>query len=540
MEALSRLFAAQGEPAEALAAARRWLALDELNETAQREMMRLLSENGQRNAALQQYEACRRILQEQLGAAPEPATVQLFEHISAQPTSTLAKQPVETRESAPGKAQAAPGKAQAAPVLLPAQATPFLGRKMELERIQELLARDECRLVTLLGPGGCGKTRLAIQAAGQSTGYPQGIYFCGLESASSEEEAVHIIAGAVRLKFRIDFRSTLKVEEAREQLLEYLAEKKILLVLDNLEQMAGRARLFSEILANAPAVKLIATSRLRLNLPEEWILEIGGLPTPEDTGNKSVWGPLHPARSDAVKLFLHGAEQACGFHPREEDWAAIARIVRLVDGLPLGIEMAAAWVKMLSCQEIAAEMERSLDFLETTRQGMPERQRSLRAVFEHSWKLLAEREGPVFQRLSIFQGGFTREAAFEVAGASLATLSAFMDQSLLHRTAAGRFDLHQIIRQYAAEKLSADPLAQADTEERCARHYAGWLLRKAGGLRSSDQVAALSTLRWEKQNLRQAWSWLIEHREYSLTRAYPARHDSIFRDGWGQQHSRHR
>ena len=161
-------------------------------------------------------------------------------------------------------------------------------------------------------------------------------------------------------------------------------------------------------------------------------------------------------------------------------------------------------------------MERSLDFLETTRQGMPERQRSLRAVFEHSWKLLAEREGLVFQRLSIFQGGFTREAAFEVAGASLATLSGFMDQSLLLRAAAGRFDLHQIIRQYAAEKLSADPLAQADTEERCARHYAGWLLRKAGGLRSSDQVAALSTLRWERQNLRQAWRWLIEHREYSL------------------------
>jgi tetratricopeptide (TPR) repeat protein len=180
------------------------------------------------------------------------------------------------------------------------------------------------------------------------------------------------------------------------------------------------------------------------------------------------------------------------------------------------VELAAAWVKMLSCQEILDEITRSLDFLESAYPGAPERQRSLRAVFEHSWSLLSENERNAFRRLSIFRGGFSREAAYQVAGASLALLGAFVDKSILRRVSSGRFDLHELVKQYAAEKLSADPPAQAETEARHAQYYAGWLLQKSESLRGRDQLATLALLRGEMHNLSQAWRWLTGHHQYGL------------------------
>ena len=515
LEALSNLYARQEKYEPAVACALRWLSLDELNENAHRMLMRLYDDSGQRSAAYHQYEACQRRLQEELGVSPEPETIQLFQDISARRAAPTGAG--KAARAAPRSRGGAPARPPV-PVFLPAQATPFLGREPELARIRELLGSPDCRLITLVGPGGSGKTRLAVQCAGQNIGYPHGlnfphgIYFVGLAGATNPREAVQGIAGALKLELRGDLQQGISTGAAREQLFSYLAEKSALLVLDNLEQLAEYT-LFSDLLSGAPGVKLVATSRIRLNLPEEWVLEVGGLPFPTPTQPGEDAETLQ--RYASVQLFLRSAAKAASFSPQAGDWPAIARICQMVEGLPLGVEFAAAWVKMLSCHEIVAEITRSLDFLETSHPGTPQRQRSLRAVFEHSWSLLKEDERAVFQRLSVFKGGFTREAAFQVAGAMLSVLSAFVDQSMLRRVSSGRFDLHELVKQYAAEKLAGDPRAQAETQARHAQYYMGLLLEKGAALRGRDQLSALALLRGETQNLRSAWRWLVAQRQYA-------------------------
>ncbi len=525
LEALARLYQAQGAYEQSIASARRWLALDALNENAHRALMRLYDATGQRSAALRQYETCQRRLQEELGVAPEPATIQLFQQISARRAAPAgaagrASAPLDAAGDRERKVPPArPALRPPVPVFLPTQTTPFLGREAELARIRVLLASPECRMVSLVGPGGSGKTRLAIQAAGQSIGYPHqlsfphGIYFTGLASAAIPADAIQGIARALKLEFRSEARQGISPEAAREQLLRFLAEKKILLVLDNLEQLDSYTFL-SDLLAEAQGLKLIVTSRVRLNLPEEWVLEVGGLPFPAQDGLPQEIDLENLQRYAAVQLFVKCAGRTGSFTPSKDDWPAIARICQMVDGLPLGVELAAAWVKMLSCPEIAEEITRSLDFLESTHPGVPERQRSLRGVFEHSWRLLSENERAVFRRLAIFRGGFTREAAFQVAGASLGLLGAFVDKSMLRRVSSGRFDLHELVKQFAAEKLATDPAAQSETEARHAQYYADWLRQKSEPLRGRDQLAALAALRGDMHNLRAAWCWLAEHRLY--------------------------
>jgi DNA-binding SARP family transcriptional activator/predicted ATPase len=522
LEGLSRLYSLQERYEPAIAAARRWLVLDELNENAHRALMRLYDASGQRSAAIRQYETCQRRLQQELGVAPEPATTQLFQQVSARRNTSPGAQPSGAPKRASDPTQRTAARAPArppVPVFLPSQATPFLGRENELARIREMLANPECRLVTLVGQGGSGKTRLAIQAAGQSIGYPHGlsyphgIYFVGLASAVEPDEMVLAIARAIKLELRSNLQQGISSEEAREQMLNFLAEKKILLVLDNLEQINDTG-LLSDLLACAPDLKLVATSRIRLNLPEEWVLEVGGLPFPEQNLLAAEIDGEAFQQYAAVQLFIKCAGRAGRFTPQAADLPVIARICQAIEGLPLGVELAAAWVKMLSCQEILAEINRSLDFLETAFPGAPERQRSLRAVFEHSWDLLSENERSVFRQLSIFRGGFTREAAYQVAGASLVLLGAFVDQSMLRRVSSGRFDLHELVKQYAAEKLAADPPAQAETEARHAQYYADWLRQKSELLRGCDQLATLALLRGEMHNLNRAWRWLAAHHQY--------------------------
>ena len=265
--------------------------------------------------------------------------------------------------------------------------------------------------------------------------------------------------------------------------------------------------LVAGLLVAAPGVKLIVTSRERLSLPGEWVLEIAGLSFPDNVDQETV------PRYAAVQLFVQGAERAGSFTAAPSDWPAIARICQLVGGMPLGVEMAAAWTKMLSCQEIAADLERDLLALIATWRTVPDRHRTLRTLCDHSWHLLSDEERDVFGRLSVFRGGLSRQAAEEVAGASLALLGALIDKSLLRRAPGGRFELHPVLRQYAAEKLAADPAAHAGVRSRHARYYSAWLCRMNEQLKGSEQLAALAALQVETQNLHDAWRWLIEQRD---------------------------
>jgi predicted ATPase/class 3 adenylate cyclase len=395
---------------------------------------------------------------------------------------------------------------------LPAPATTFVGREAELAQIAALLPNPQCRLISLVGPGGIGKTHLAIQAAALSSkprgqqAFPDRVYFVDLAAITSPEGVVTALADALRMSFYVRPGSSLSRQAAQAQLVSYLADREALLVLDNCEQLvAGEfTDLVAELMAAAPRLKLITTSRERLSLPGEWTLEVAGLSFPGSDGAEGI--------SDyaAVQLFVERARRAGPFVPEAADWPAIGRICQLLGGMPLGIEMAAAWTKVLSCQEIANELERDLLALTASWRSAPERHRTLRAVFDHSWRLLSDEERDAVCQLAVFRSGFQREAAAEVAGVSLALLGALIDKSFLRRT-LGRFEVQPVVRQCAIEKLAADSdVAYAEARSRHARYYSGWLREMNDKLKGRDQLVALVSLRMETQNLHGAWRWLIE------------------------------
>ncbi len=376
---------------------------------------------------------------------------------------------------------------------LPAHSTSFVGRESELAEISDLLGTPECRLLTVTGPGGVGKTRLAIEAA-KSTSFSNGAYFVPLQPLTSNEFMVAAIADSLNLTFFSE-------QDRKTQLLSALYEKHILLVLDNFEHLIEGATLLTEILEAAPKVKLLVTSRERLHLREEWVLSVGGLTFPK---NECV---TEPDGYSALQLFTQHARRA-GYKPVHTDVASIARICQLVEGIPLAIELAAAWVRVMPCSEIAYEIERSLDILTTSTSNMPEKHRSMRATFEYSWKLLSDEERKVFRKLSVFRGGITREAAEQVTGASLFILSALVDRSLLRVDAAGRYSLQELLRQFADYQLENSGEAEAVHDAHCA-YYAAFLHRLENDLKGPQQIHALDEIEAQLDNIRVSWRWAV-------------------------------
>lgn len=479
--------------------ARRRLALDRLHEPAQRQLMRLYAQTGQWAAALRQYEECARVLEEELGVLPSEETTALYQDIKAK------RLPPKTDRRESGMQE---GLASAAPLLapphnLPPQPTPFIGREEEMARINRCLTDTDCRLLTLIGPGGIGKTRLALEAATRSVSdgtFPGGVYFVPLAALSSADFLVSTIAEQLDFFFQGGI-------DPKVQLFNYLGERKqaMLLVLDNFEQLADGADLLADILQHAPMVKLLVTSRERLNLRDEWMLDIQGLPFPLSAESGETLESYA-----AVQLFLQTAARLkATIALSEEDKPLVAHICRLVEGMPLALELAAAWTRVLSCREIMHEIQKSLDFLTASSRDMPARHRSLVVVFDYSWRLLSPQEQDVFRRLAVFRGGFSREAAEQVAGASLPLLAALMDKSMLRRKEPGRYELHELLRQYATRKLDE----AEETDQGRSRHLSYYLkLAKEAepGLRSAEQTTWLNRLHTEIGNLRAALAWSLE------------------------------
>lgn len=243
---------------------------------------------------------------------------------------------------------------------------------------------------------------------------------------------------------------TLQGHEAPHvQLARFLKGRTLLLVLDNFEHLLADLSLIRELLAHSPGVKLLVTSREPLNLQAEHLFDLQGLPVPAQAGGVEA--------SDAVKLFVQSARQRQPeFALDDANSPVVSRICTLVGGLPLALELAAGWLRVLSPEDIAREIETGIDVLKTNTRDLPERHRSIRAVFDHSWALLTEAEQTVLRKLSVFRGGFNREAALEVAGASLHVLASLVDRSLLRTGPDGRYRRHPLVIQYAQERLAED------------------------------------------------------------------------------------
>jgi predicted ATPase len=377
---------------------------------------------------------------------------------------------------------------------LPAQPIPFVGRQAELAELNRLLVNPSVRLITVAGAGGMGKTRLALEAAALHLDhFADGVYLVSLAPVPSPDGMVAAIGEAAGLAF--------SQADPYHQILDYLRAKSLLLILDNFEHVMDGAPVVADLLAEAPGLKIVVASRAKLDLQGEHLFHLAGMDLPASAASTAA-----NLDNAAIHLFLQGARRVRpGYEPNAADLEQIVRICRLVEGMPLGILLAAAWLEMLSPAEIAAEIARSYDFLETGLRDLPERQRSMRAVFEYSWNLLTDREREIFQGLSAFCCSFARDAAQQVTGATLRELMALTTKSLLYRTPDGRYEGHGMVQQYAAAKLDASPDGGRAVRDRYAAYYLDLLSGWEADLHGPRQQEALAAIDAEADNIRTAW-----------------------------------
>jgi predicted ATPase/DNA-binding SARP family transcriptional activator len=473
------------DPARALALGRELLALDPFDEVAHRAVMTQLASSGRRAAALAQFETCRSVLAEELGVDPSPATVALRDQLLRDDAASSSTPPArgDTAVVAPPASRVAREPARSA------GAAPLVGREAELARLRELLLDDACRLVTLLGPGGVGKTRLATAvAASLEGGFPDGAAVAPL--ASVPDDAGHdAIAGIVARALQVPPWHA----DAPEPLRDLLAARRQLLVLDDVEHL-DVSGLVDTLLRVAPGVTLLATSRRRLGLPEEWLVDVEGLPSPP-----SVVADLE--RWPAPALFAARVRRARPAFRADDAAEAVLRICRLVEGLPLALELAADAVRSLGVDGVASAITADLDVLATEHPLVEPRQRRMRSVLDASWQLLDDRQRDQLVACSVFRGGFDAAAASAVAGASPTDLAALVDRSVVQALDGGRFDLHQLVRQYAAGGMAHGPDGPA------ARHAAHLASRAAALGPDTDELEP------DLANLRAATAWLARHGE---------------------------
>jgi DNA-binding SARP family transcriptional activator len=456
--------------------------LDPWREVGYQSLMRLLALKGECGAALKQYARCKAILERELGVRPSSETERIYQQIK---TNSFDIAPASLPR-----------------IQLPPQVTSFIGRDEELRSLSASLGDAHNRLLTLVGPGGVGKTRLALQAASEAAhDYLHGVCFVPLVSVASAEELPMAVADA--LGFAFQGRAA-----PLDQLINYLRGKEILLVLDNVEHLLDDLEWVLQIIQLAPGVSLLITSREPLHLQAELLFDLAGLRHSK---------PDSPQMSEALHLFRDRAQRLKpDFSLDDENLSHAAKICQMLAGLPLAIELAAALVRQWTCPEIAIEIQRSLDSLASSMRDMPERHRSLRATFERSWDLLETHEKDILLKLAIFRGGFDVNAAQEIVGAQPTDLTTLMDKSLLRRNADGRFDLHPLIGQYLQEKLGQDLHQRQSTLEELSHYFARFLQGAESKLKSSQQPEFLERINKDFENIKSAWVFATENKYLDL------------------------
>lgn len=489
LQKLARHHAGRRQFAEAIDHGQHLLALEPLREDVHRLLMTLFAQSGQRARALTQYETCTQILAEELGVEPGEKTTMLFSQI--QDGTFVSALPVVSEASVPAHN-------------LPAPTTSFVGRDQELLHVNDWLADANGRLLTITGPGGVGKTRLALQVAWDvawdaAHGFSDGVWVVPLASLADVGGLATAVAAALGITF-------FGKADPVIQVIRYLRRKKLLLVLDNAEPLLSQAfaDFLLEILTQAPAVKLIVTSRQRLQMQAERLLDLPGLAYPVD--DTTISGSSYPAG----RLFVQRAENhGVRLAASPETDTVVYQLCRLVDGLPLALEMAATWTSAVSLADIVTEIERGLDLLKTNMRDVPSRHRSIRAVFDTSWQMLAEEERRLMRRLAYFRGGFSVEAANNVVGASLSQLQDLVSKSFIRPQGQDRYDMHELIRQYAAGKLAQHPDEAAALARRHGQYFTHFLSTREATIQGTDYLQAKTEIKADIDNVRKAWEWAV-------------------------------
>ena len=491
-----------GQPAHMERLARRQTAIAPEREEGHIQLMQAYLTQGEYTAALQQYTLCQKILHDE-GQTPSPALQQLHQQANA------------WRMGQPPPLAPIPHN-------LPPEETPFYGRQAELDDLLLWLAAPSQRLLTLKGLGGMGKTRLALEAARHLTQpwpalpprFPGGVWFVSLAEVQTDEPDA--LAQAI---LQVCGWGTQRGETAVQAAIRHLRASTQLLLLDNLEHLPCSAQFCLDLLTADPSLTILATSRHRLGLQRETVRLVQGLPLPQHEGDTAA---------PSVALLSERIGRVDGrFRPTPAIIPHLTRICRALDGWPLALELAAGWAEVMYVAEIAERVTGNLAALHTSLPDVPARQRSVQTVLAGSYALLTPVEQRILTRFALFQGGCTAEAAATVLGATPEEMALLVRRSLLQQDAHGRYTIHELIRQFAAELLekSADHETAAHAH---ATYYLSLPVALEGALHGADPLTAVNQLRPERENIRQAWHWAVRAGVYaplsaallSLTRFY--------------------
>ncbi len=466
----------------AFAAARQWLALDPAAEDGHRWLMQLHIDEGRRDAALVQYESCRRELAVAHGRAPGAATRSLYD--------ALVAGPLDSPQAAAG-ARSEPGHVPQV-VAVEVASTSFVGRIDELAALQALFENAACRLVTLQGMGGVGKSRLAHVALQQlAARFEVEAVWVALHELHSADDIVSALALALGLDIG-------RLPAPLDALVAALKARPSIIVLDNFEHLVGAPAavdLVVTLLQRLGALRLLVTSREVLGLQEEWVYEVPGLGLPPEDAEAPA------TASAATELFVERARQAYFGFSAPAEWPHVVRICRLVGGLPLAIELVAAWVRTVPCGDLAQSIEGDLGGLVRRHRNRPLRHRDIEAVIAGSWQRLERDQQRAFAMLAVFAGSFSQQGAQLVAETSLRVLSALVDKSLLLRRSDGRLALHPLIGRFARARLARQASAARGAEHRFAACFGDLLLRERARIDGPEEFEARAALLVELPNL---------------------------------------
>lgn len=533
---LTECYCAGGNYTEGLLTGQRLLTLEPWHEAGHRLQMKMLALAGQRSAALTQYQRLQQVLADEFAVEPDAATVALYEAIRRGDYDKVTHDKV-THDKVTGDkvtklvaVTLSPPHpvTQSPPHNLPSQLTSFFGREQDLAELNAQLHNDDHRLITLVGEGGVGKTRLALAVAqaildlasvdtqNRSTEqaprgherlkFPDGIWFVPLAGLTAGLNLAEQLAAAIAQAMNFAFSDAGTLTST---LLAYLRDKRALLILDNMEQLVDGVHFLVELLRQTTRIKLLVTSRVLLNLQAEYAWPLTGLPTPpSDQEHNSAAEPL---QYSSVALFVERAQRVHrSFQLDQTNQRVISAICRLLHGLPLGIELAAAQLRCHGCDELLQLLTVNALTVTTVYRDLPPRHRSLAAVIEDSWRLLSAAEQQTLARLSIFQDSFTTAAAVAIIETTPTILAALCDQSLLQYTAPHRYLLHEIVRQFATAKLKQVDLADsAATAARHGQYYLALLCDQERVLQGPTPQAAMTLLQQESFSIEQAWRWAI-------------------------------